>query len=74
MEAIMPDGKALQMGTSHNLGQNFAKSFNVMFKDKNENDQYVWQTSWGFSTRLIGALGRGGAAGRSADCNPARRI
>ncbi len=56
MEAIMPDGKALQMGTSHNLGQNFAKSFNVMFKDKNENDQYVWQTSWGFSTRLIGAL------------------
>ncbi|MBM3232061.1 proline--tRNA ligase [Candidatus Pacearchaeota archaeon] len=56
MEAIMPDGKALQMGTSHNLGQNFAKSFNVMFKDKNEQDQYVWQTSWGFSTRLIGAL------------------
>ncbi len=56
MEAIMPDGKALQMGTSHNLGQNFAKSFNVMFKDKNEEDQYVWQTSWGFSTRLIGAL------------------
>lgn len=56
MEAIMPDGKALQMGTSHNLGQNFAKSFNVMFKDKNEQDQLVWQTSWGFSTRLIGAL------------------
>jgi len=56
MEAIMPDGKALQMGTSHNLGQNFAKSFNVVFKDKNEKDQYVWQTSWGFSTRLIGAL------------------
>lgn len=56
IEAIMPDGKALQMGTSHNLGQNFAKSFNVMFKDKNEQDQYVWQTSWGFSTRLIGAL------------------
>ncbi len=56
MEAIMPDGKALQMGTSHNLGQGFAKAFNVMFKDKNEEDQYVWQTSWGFSTRLIGAL------------------
>lgn len=56
IEAIMPDGKALQMGTSHNLGQNFAKSFNVMFKDKNEKDQLVWQTSWGFSTRLIGAL------------------
>ena len=56
MEAIMPDGKALQMGTSHNLGQNFAKAFNVMFKDKNEKDQLVWQTSWGFSTRLIGAM------------------
>ncbi|MBS3083643.1 proline--tRNA ligase [Candidatus Pacearchaeota archaeon] len=55
-EAIMSDGKALQMGTSHNLGQNFAKAFNVMYKDKNEKDQYVWQTSWGFSTRLIGAL------------------
>ncbi|MEK6914969.1 MAG: proline--tRNA ligase [Nanoarchaeota archaeon] len=56
IEALMPDGKALQMGTSHNLGQNFAKSFNIMFKDKNEKDQYVWQTSWGFSTRLIGAI------------------
>mgnify|MGYP001564922305 CR=1 FL=1 len=56
MEAIMPDGKALQMGTSHNLGQNFAKAFNIMFKDKNEKDQLVWQTSWGLSTRLIGAM------------------
>jgi prolyl-tRNA synthetase len=56
MEAIMPDGKALQMGTSHDLGQNFAKSFNIMFKDKNEEDKHVWQTSWGVSTRLIGAL------------------
>lgn len=56
IEAIMPDGKALQMGTSHNLGQNFAKSFGVMYKDNDELDKYVWQTSWGFSTRLIGAL------------------
>ncbi len=56
LEALMPDGKALQMGTSHNLGQGFAKAFNVKYKDRNENDNFVWQTSWGFSTRLIGAL------------------
>ena len=56
IEALMPDGKALQMGTSHNLGQGFAKAFNVKYKDRNENDNFVWQTSWGFSTRLIGAL------------------
>lgn len=56
IEALMPDGKALQMGTSHNLGQGFAKAFNVMYKDRNEEDNFVWQTSWGFSTRLIGAL------------------
>ncbi len=56
VEAIMPDGKALQMGTSHNLGQNFSKAFDVKFKGKDEKDYYVWQTSWGFSTRLIGAL------------------
>ncbi len=56
LEALMPDGKALQMGTSHNLGQGFAKAFKVMYKDRNENDNFVWQTSWGFSTRLIGAL------------------
>jgi prolyl-tRNA synthetase len=56
LEALMPDGKALQMGTSHNLGQNFSKSFNIQFLDKDEKKKYVWQTSWGFSTRLIGAL------------------
>ncbi len=56
IEALMPDGKALQCGTSHNLGQNFAKAFNVKFKDSSEKEQYAWQTSWGFSTRLIGAL------------------
>lgn len=56
VEALMPDGKALQCGTSHNLGQGFAKSFNITFKDRNEKDAFVWQTSWGFSTRLIGAL------------------
>ncbi|MBK8624359.1 MAG: proline--tRNA ligase [Saprospiraceae bacterium] len=56
IEALMQDGKALQAGTSHFLGQNFAKAFNVTFSnDKNENE-YVWATSWGVSTRLIGGL------------------
>jgi len=56
IEALMQDGKALQAGTSHFLGQNFAKAFDVTFSnDKNENE-YVWATSWGVSTRLIGAL------------------
>jgi prolyl-tRNA synthetase len=56
IEAMMPDGKALQMGTSHNLGQNFSKPFKITFLDKDKNKAYVWQTSWGASTRLIGAL------------------
>ncbi len=56
LEAIMPDGKALQMATSHHLGQNFSKVFKIKFLDKEEKEQYAWQTSWGFSTRLIGAL------------------
>src|SRR3989344_5369405 len=56
VEALMPDGKALQCGTSHNLGQGFAESFNVSFKGKDEKEHNCWQTSWGFSTRLIGAL------------------
>ncbi|MDH5483108.1 MAG: proline--tRNA ligase [Candidatus Bathyarchaeota archaeon] len=56
LEAMMPDGKALQMGTSHQLGQNFSKVFNIKFLDKNEKERYVWQTSWGFSTRMIGAM------------------
>ncbi len=56
IEAFMPDGRALQCGTSHNLGQNFARVFGVKFKNKKEEDEYAWQTSWGFSTRLIGAL------------------
>jgi prolyl-tRNA synthetase len=56
IEALMQDGKALQAGTSHFLGQNFAKAFDVTFSnDKNENE-YVWATSWGVSTRLIGGL------------------
>ncbi len=56
IEALMQDGKALQAGTSHFLGQNFAKAFNVTFSnDRNENE-YVWATSWGVSTRLIGGL------------------
>ncbi|MCH3995969.1 MAG: proline--tRNA ligase [Prevotella sp.] len=56
IEAMMQDGKALQSGTSHFLGQNFAKSFDVTFLDKNNKPQYVWATSWGVSTRLIGGL------------------
>ncbi|OQA03803.1 MAG: Proline--tRNA ligase [bacterium ADurb.Bin400] len=56
IEAMMQDGKALQAGTSHMLGQNFAKAFNVKFVDENGAEQYAWQTSWGVSTRLIGAL------------------
>jgi len=56
IEALMQDGKALQSGTSHNLGQNFAKAFDVKFLDQNEKEQYVWQTSWGLSTRIIGGL------------------
>jgi len=56
LEAMMPDGKALQMGTSHQLGQNFSKVFKIKFLDKDEKECYVWQTSWGFSTRMIGAL------------------
>jgi prolyl-tRNA synthetase len=56
LEAMMPDGKALQMGTSHNLGQNFAKVFDIKFIGEDEKDHYVWQTSWGITTRLIGAV------------------
>jgi len=56
IEALMQDGKALQAGTSHFLGQNFAKAFEVKFSDKNNQLEYVWATSWGVSTRLIGGL------------------
>ncbi len=56
IEALMQDGKALQSGTSHFLGQNFAKAFDVKFSDKDNKLDYVWATSWGVSTRLIGAL------------------
>jgi prolyl-tRNA synthetase len=56
IEALMQDGKALQAGTSHFLGQNFAKAFDVKFADKQNKLEYVWATSWGVSTRLIGAL------------------
>jgi prolyl-tRNA synthetase len=55
-EGMMRDGKALQMGTSHELGQNFAKVFDTLYLDENGEQQHVWQTSWGASTRLIGAL------------------
>ena len=56
IEALMQDGKALQAGTSHFLGQNFAKAFDVKFATKEGNQEYVWATSWGVSTRLMGAL------------------
>lgn len=56
IEAMMQDGKALQAGTSHFLGQNFAKAFDVMYMTKENKQEYVWATSWGVSTRLMGAL------------------
>jgi len=56
IEALMSDGKALQAGTSHFLGQNFAKAFDVKFLNENNTEEYVWATSWGVSTRLVGGL------------------
>lgn len=56
IEGLMSDGKALQMGTSHNLGQHFSKVFNIRFEDREQKLQYAWQTSWGVSTRLVGAV------------------
>ena len=56
IEAMMGDKRALQSGTSHNLGQNFAKAFNIQFLDENNQLQYAWTTSWGLSTRIIGAI------------------
>ncbi|HWQ14640.1 MAG TPA: proline--tRNA ligase [Roseiflexaceae bacterium] len=56
IEAMMQDGRALQAGTSHNLGQNFARAFDITYTDQNNTIQYAWTTSWGVSTRLIGAL------------------
>ena len=58
IEALMPDGKALQMGTSHNLGQGFAKVFDVTYQGEDHKEHHAWQTSWGFTTRLIGEIGR----------------
>ncbi len=56
IEAMMQDGRALQAGTSHNLGQNFAKAFDITYSDKNNQVQHAWTTSWGVSSRLIGAI------------------
>src|SRR6476659_4940145 len=56
IEALMGDGRALQAGTSHNLGQNFAKAFEIQFQGRDKTLQHVWGTSWGVSTRLVGAL------------------
>ena len=65
IEAMMGDGKALQMGTSHELGQNFARAFGIEFQSDTGTNEYAWQTSWGVSTRLVGALimGHGDDAG-----------
>ncbi|MDD4765709.1 MAG: proline--tRNA ligase, partial [Atribacterota bacterium] len=56
LEALMGDGKILQAGTSHNLGQNFARAFDIRFLDENQEEQYAWTTSWGTSTRLVGGI------------------
>jgi prolyl-tRNA synthetase len=56
LEGMMPDGKALQLGTSHNLGKNFSKPFEIKFLNSENNEEFAWQTSWGTSWRLIGAL------------------
>jgi prolyl-tRNA synthetase len=56
VEPLMPDGKALQAATSHDLGQNFAKAFDIKFQNKEGKEEYVWQTSWGLSTRSLGGL------------------
>ncbi|MFE7115325.1 proline--tRNA ligase [Streptomyces sp. NPDC057654] len=56
LEGMMGDGKALQMGTSHELGQNFAKAFHTQYLSKDGQQEHVWQTSWGFTTRMVGAL------------------
>ena len=56
LESMMGDGKALQMGTSHELGQNFAKAFNTQYLSNGSEREYVWQTSWGTSTRMVGGL------------------
>jgi prolyl-tRNA synthetase len=56
IEAMMGDTRALQAGTSHNLGQNFARAFDILYLDKNNQQQYVWTTSWGLSTRFVGAV------------------
>lgn len=56
LEAMMPDGRALQMGTAHNLGQNFSKAFEIKFLGRDERENFIWTTSWGISTRLIGAV------------------
>jgi prolyl-tRNA synthetase len=56
IEALMGDGRALQAGTSHNLGQNFAKAFDIQFQGRDKSLQYVWTTSWGVSTRLVGGV------------------
>ena len=81
IEAMMPDGKALQSGTSHFLGQNFAKAYDIKFLDEDNTEKYVWTTSWGVSHRIMGGMlhgarrrprtdpaAQGGAASTSWSC------
>jgi prolyl-tRNA synthetase len=56
IEALMPDGKALQAGTSHHLGQNFARAYDITFSGRDQKEQYAWTTSWGMSWRMLGAM------------------
>ncbi len=56
IEALMPDGQALQSGTTHYFGQGFAKAFDISYRDQDNQEQFVYQTSWGVSTRLLGAI------------------
>ena len=67
IEALMRDGRALQAGTSHNLGQNFAKGFDIKFQARDKSVQYAWTTSWGVSTRMIGARHHGARRRRRPD-------
>ena len=69
----MGDGRALQCGTSHFLGQNFAKAFNIRYLDDQNQLQFVWQTSWGVSTRLLGAIVMAMATTRDCGCRPRSR-
>ena len=73
IEALMGDGRALQAGTSHNLGQNFAKAFDITFQARDKSVQHVWGTSWGMTTRLVGAVDHGARRRQRAGAAAAHR-